>query len=584
LTRFVKSVRPSRSHRFDTFCRICETFEVSQVVLLTLTAADKFVSLRAIKSFPRKRGSTCKTYDRFTLDPRFRGDDATGGGRMTRFKPGCVVVLILFMTIATVGTAHAQARKISLDAFIAETILNNPTVRGYIESHVVAAGEEYRSRGIDDVNFESLFQAAKKDQPQISGMGSTEDKSIAYEVGLSKIVSQTGTRLGAKYSDYWQRSAYPGEVTALFAPMNPYYTPSVTLALTQPLLKNIMGIQDQLDKRVSRIQLKLSEVQYQENIEAFISEITELFLGWLRAHKNAGTLENIYRKISEQEKLVRLQVKANVAESSDLYRVLEQKASYRAKWEGALASYEGYMREIAWMMNPDNPPGAIMPIMTGRSFLKKFASRADGEEYVREYSRLKKILVYTFDAQSQVVRARKNSRLPDLDLQVEYSRTGASGSFNKAHGSTFDNDDIAGGVNFSIPITDRAARGEYRAESARLKKIAFENERRMIDALSRLEALYKRERRINSQVKAYEEQVRFGKLKLDEEDDQFNDGRLTLFQLLEDQSTYINQKLMLESSRVDLASVRLMIGELTDVNLDAFRGVISEVVADNDKN
>lgn len=384
--------------------------------------------------------------------------------RMIRSSKGLFLMITLLLPVAS----HAAGGDVSLDGFISETIRNNPTVRAYIQSHMEAKGDEYRSRGIDDVAFSSLFEAARKDQPQISGLGSTQDKSIQYQVGLSKIISQTGTRVSATYNDYWQRSNYPAGVVAMLSPMNPYYTPSVTLSLTQPLLKNILGRQDQLDKRVSRIQLKLSVVQYEENVEAFISEMTQLYLNWLSSHNDAKTLGDVYRMMSRQEKLIRDKVKANVSEESDLYRVLEQKASYKAQWEGALANYEGLMREIAAMMRPDDPPSDISPVSTDQSFLKSYR-----------------------------------------------------------------------------------------------KKIAYENDRSMLNA--------------TSQVRAYEDQVKYGRLKLQDEVKQFNDGRLTLFQLLEDQSTYINQKVALEASKVDLENIRLLIGELTDVNLNCFEDVIATV-------
>jgi|GEM_PF-5181777 len=473
-------------------------------------------------------------------------------------------------------TASANTT-ITLDSFISQTILNNPTVRAYVQRTREAEGSEYSARGIDDVQFTSLFEAAKKEQPQISGFESTEDKQIAYSVGLSKIISQSGTRIGARYQNQWTRGQYPAAVTQLFAPMNPYYTPSVTLTLAQPLMKNIAGIQDQLGKRVTRIQLALAKVAYDENVEAFISDMTQMYLNWLRAYRSANILAEVYGKTQNAVKLIEEQVQARVSEESDLYRIKEQAANYRGQWQGALAAFEALTQQVAAMMNPGAPPQGIVPTGTENSFLSTYASRSQGLTYLKESSRLRQVLDYSLEVERQQLRADKNARLPDLELFVNYTRLGASGDFNRAHGSTFDNDDISGGLNFSVPITDRTARGQYRYQKAKLNRVGFENDRTMLDATSRLEGLYDQERRYLSQVKAYEQQVYYGRKKLDEEIKQYEDGRLTLFQLLQDQTDYTNQRLVLEEAKVDLASVRLSIGELTDVNLDDFSGTIESV-------
>jgi outer membrane protein len=490
------------------------------------------------------------------------------------------LLIIISTSFACSSSVFAEGgEKLTLDDFISRTILNNPTVRAYVQSHQEAKGQEYASRGIDDVHFDSLFSMARKENPQITGYDSTLDKEIAYRVGLSKVVSQSGTRLSASYQNAWLKGNYPAIVTNLFNPINPLYTPSVTLSLTQPLLKNWLGAQDQLGKRLSRINLELSQVSYQENIETFISEMTDLYLKWLRSYNDSNILNDVYKKVSEQVSLVRKQVEAKVSEKSDLYRILEQQANYKALWEGAMAGFEGYSKEVAAMMAPLDPPNNISPAPVDGTFLSKYRSRTNGLAYLKERSRIRRILDYTSDNQEVRLKADKNARLPELDAFVDYSRVGAASSFGRSHGSTFNNDDVSGGLTFTVPLPDREARGNYRAQKAALARTNYENERTMLNATSQLEAFYEQEQRLAQQVKAYQEQVKYGRLKIDDEKDQYDDGRLSLFQLLQDVSTYISQSLDLETSKVNLAQVRLLIGELTDVNFDAFQPTIEDVVA-----
>jgi len=488
------------------------------------------------------------------------------------------VITLVLILISLAHSLHADSLKgtgLTLDEFITQTIQNNPTVRAYVQEHSEAKGAEYAARGIDDVGLSALFSASREEMPGTSGLSSTLDKNLSYGVGLTKLISQTGTQLEAKYQDSWQRSKYPPAIAA-FGPMNPAYSPSVTLSLTQPLLKNIMGRQDQLNLRVRRIQLKTSLVQFQENVEAFISNMSDIFFRWANAHSNAKFLRDIYYRTVEQAKLVREQVKSKVAEESDLYRILEQQESYRGQMEGAFAQFEGLTEEIGLMMRPENPPSNIIPD-TGNSFLKKATSRRDGVDYLKSSSRIRKILDYSLAVQNEVYRAKKNARLPGLNLVVEYGRSGAGSEFGNAHGSAFDENSISGGLNFQVPITNRAARGEFQEQSARMKRVEFENERTMLNAISRLEALYDRHRRISKQVDAYEKQVHYGDLKLKEEMNQYQNGRLRLFELLQDVSTYTSQKIDLNAAHVNLARIEVLIGELTDMNYDLFESSIDAI-------
>lgn len=485
-------------------------------------------------------------------------------------------MLILILPAA----AWAGARPVSLDFFIAETIRNNPTVKGYIKQYAESSGSEYAARGIDDVRLDSLFTLARNENPQLTGFDSTLDKRIAYEVGLSKLVSQSGTRLSAKWGDSWTGSRYPPSPIpgVTITPATPLYAPSLTLELTQPFLKNILGIQDRLDLNVKRIQLKATELSYQENIEKFISEMSNMYLSWLNSYTNAQTFRYVVRKVAEQVKLVRDEVEAKVAEESDLYRALEQQAFYKAALEGYLADFESTTREVAAMMYPNHPPANIKPVKTGGTFIDRIIAEGTGMDYLKHSSRLKGILDLSQDVQTTVLRANKNARLPDLNLFVKYRRHANAQGFNNSHGSAFNNDDVSGGLNVSVPITNRAARGTYHAQQAAVKRVQYENDRTMLDATSKLAALYKKKMRIEKQVKAYEQQFRYGRKKLEEEEEQYTDGRLTLFQLVQDQTEHISNSIRLEGSKTELAQTKLAINELTDRSLDAFASVIDEVV------
>ncbi len=485
------------------------------------------------------------------------------------------VSMILLLAPAVLHAKAFDGRPLGLDEFIRLTIQHNPTVRAYLQRYAEARGNAYAALGVDDVGFESIFEAAKTENADITGFNSTEDKTIQYQVGLSKVVSQTGTRLSATYANRWMRSQYPAAVQAL-GPINPVYTPSVTLTLTQPLLKNILGRQDQLNKRVTRIQREAAEVQYQENVEAFISEMSNLYFQWANAYYNALFLRDVYHKAVEQTKLVREQVAAKVSEESDLYRMLEQRENYRGQMEGALADFEAYRAQVAAMMQPDAPPSAIVPTARG-GFLAETTRRSDGMAYLERASRLRRILDLSLAVQDEVSRARQNARLPDLDVFVEYSRTGAAPDFDTAHGSSFEYDDISGGLSLSVPLPDRAARGDYRAQQATFKRVNLENQRTMLDATAKLKGLYEQRERLLRQVDAYEQQVHYGDLKLKQENKQYKDGRLSLFELLQDVSTFTSQKITLHAAQVNLALTEVLIGELTDVNYELFRPTIDAV-------
>lgn len=495
-----------------------------------------------------------------------------------KFARIVISILLLVLVFSDVHAKKGGSRGISLDTFIVETIKNNPTVRQYIQQRSVAVAEEYASRGIDDVNLFSLFNAAKNENSNITGLQPSEEKNLAYQIGATKIVSQSGTRLEASTGYTWLKSTYSPALIAIAGPIpNPLHSPSLTLKLTQPFLRNVLGIQDQLNRRVRGLQRDLEDISYQENVEAFISEMTQLYLNWLRSYQNANSLHNIYVRASRQVNLVREQVAAKVSEESDLYRILETQALYKAEWQGFLADYEGYGRQVAAMMYPDNPPTSIYPRSARGAFIYRILRSGSDIDYLKHSSRLSHILGLSKDVESEVLRANKNAMLPDANVFVSWERKAETNNGSHAWGGGFQLDDVQGGVNLSIPIPNREARGDYRAQKARLKRTMHQNERTMLDAVSSLEALLKQEKRLRERVHSLERQMFYGKKKLDAEEDQYDDGRLSLFQFIQDVNDHIRNEVNLADARAALALVRVQIGELTDQNYDMFQNVIDEV-------
>lgn len=474
-----------------------------------------------------------------------------------------------FLSLLLFGFSFSSyAQQLSLDSFIQAILENNPGVQKILANNEIAAGEFEASQGIDDAVLSSSLGLSHSEPNEIIGFEASKSDDTQLKVSYDRLFSSSGRRLSVALSD--QHTNRDPALTL----GSQYYQPSFTLRLTQPLLKNIGGIQDRLNIDLKQLNLELTKLNNTENLESYITQLSLLYIDWYLASRELDISKEVHQQSIQQEKLTRTKVRRQVVEPYELLRAQETREDYYSRWQQAKGRYAGLTRKIQYQMNlasgsssnqqltPDDPQNAKL--------LSSNQNEARHSDYLSTTSRLKSILDTLKTQQDLLLDARRNAQDPDLNLSVGYTRHGISENFNDAHTYDLDRDDYSVMLEYKHPLGNRQAKGNYQTQIASKKQVEADIKQRLLDAQANLSNLQEQASQLLIALESTDRKINYATRKLIKEKQLFKIGELDLFELLRDQTTQLESRLNREKLYTQLLTLRLNIGELLDRNLDSY--------------
>jgi len=472
---------------------------------------------------------------------------------------------MLFLIAMASPVSHAGV-VITLDAFIATILNNNPGVQRILEQEAIAAGQLESSLGIDDPLLSASGGLSRTEFERMASIFEPENSNnVELNVGVDRVFSNTGTRASVSYGNlYTDRSpALPGDLGATF------YQPSLTLRLTQPLLDNAGGIQDRLNINLNKLNHAFARLDSREQLESYITQLAALYLDWYQAFRDVEILEEAWNKVQEQEELVRLKVSRQVAEEYELLRIQETLEDYYSRWQQADANYLGLAQQVEKQMNRPaeaQPKTVLVPVDSENASLLQPVTDSK-PDYLATDSQLKAILDNLKAQQDELLAARDNSRKADLNLSLAYRRHGVDSGFADAHTGDFDKNDYSVMLEYSYPLGNRSASGVYQAQLASSRQVEADTAQQLLDAEAALADLQAREVKLAQALAAADRKIRLAARKLKQMLELYRIGQLDLFELLQDATTQLESRLSRTRLYVQLQQIRLSIRELLDRNL-----------------
>lgn len=473
----------------------------------------------------------------------------------------CLMTLLLL-------SRTSFARELDLDSFVQSITEHNPGVQRILSETAIAAGELQASRGVDDATLSSSLSLAHTEPNRLSGTEAAKSNDTRADISYDRLFSASGTRMSLAYGNQ-----YTDRSPALSLLGNQYYQPSFTVRLTQPLLKNVGGIQDRLNIKFNQFNTKLARLSSQENLESYITQLAVLYIDWYLASRELEISKEVYQQVIEQEKLTRTKVKRQVIEPYELLRIQETREDYYSRWQQAKGRFIGLTYQIEHQMNLNNKMGTdeLTPrnpkearLLTAEQAVTRDAN------YLGTTSRLKNILDALKAQQVLLLDARSNARKSDLNLMFDYTRHGVDDEFTDSHTASLDRNDYALILEYKYPLGNRKASGEYQAQLASKRRIEADAKQRLIDAKANLANLQVQETQLAITLESTDRKIELATQKLREEERLFKIGNLDLFELLRDQTTQLENRLNRERLYTQLLILRLNIGELLDRNLSAY--------------
>jgi outer membrane protein len=318
------------------------------------------------------------------------------------------------------------------------------------------------------------------------------------------------------------------------------------LSLRQPLLKNSWIDNNRLQVVLDRKNLQISELDVRYQVMTTVTAVERAYYELVFAQQNVDVqrkaLELAERQLAEDRKRIEVGTLAPLSEKQDQ----AQAAASRSDLLGALGTEDTQQRVLKDLLSDDyskwkdvtiQPTAKLVAVPQQlnlrESWEKGLAQRPD---LIQEKISLEK--------QGQIVRYQKNQLFPQLDLVGSYGLSGSSSELGTSLGqfSSRDNPFWSVGGQMSIPLSNKAARNNYRAAKTNKEQMGLilkQMEQRVLiqieDAIAVVNTSFQR-------VQATREARIYAEAALDAEQKKLESGKSTSFEVLRLQRDLTNAR------------------------------------------
>jgi len=421
---------------------------------------------------------------------------------MNRFHQA-VTTLVVITLAALPGVALAQQAaqapaqqaptlELSLEEVVKRALENNVDIAVERFSPEAASESVRSAEGAFDFGTSAGLSQGKRSTPQssvFSGAQKVDTDTSIWNVGASQLL-KTGGQLNLTFNNQRQ------DTNNIFSTFNPSYSSTLTLNLTQPLLRNFKVDAARQQLRVSKKNKEISDVAFTQTVVNTIANVKQNYYELIYA---IDALDAARKSLALAQKLLeenQIRVKVGTMAPLDVIEAESEVAARQVSVISAeanlLAAEDNLKRTIfpktdgaMWALHlvpTDRPSADPMPVDEAAAIQRALENRTDIVQ-----ARL------SLESSNYTVEYAKSLTKPGLDLVASYGMAGIGGTqierdglggpiiseipggYGDALSSVFgfDYPNWSVGVNFSLPIQNRTAKGnQARARIARDQALA----------------------------------------------------------------------------------------------------------------
>ncbi len=327
-------------------------------------------------------------------------------------------------------TRDLSVRTISLKEALYVALRNNPGVIAASLDPVLSLQGVRGSWAVFDPDLTGQTGEQKTVTPttsslQTGGSKAFVQKSYIWNFAINKTLATTNGTLGATFTNNYFST------NSAFASVNPAYTPSLTLSLNQPLLRNFGNQFATINVRIAESSQKQAQFNYEQQLNDFVLKVGTDYWNVVRAEEN---LQVANKALAVAQDLVRqntISVKVGVLAPLSLKEAQSEEATdqsnvYQA--EGALDTARTVLAQDV-MYNPDHTflPAKLEPV-----------ERPNPEQLgIEDEQALEHAMMYRPELASMrelirsmllQVKYAENQTLPQLSLGTQFGLTSTSGA------------------------------------------------------------------------------------------------------------------------------------------------------------
>lgn len=258
------------------------------------------------------------------------------------------------------------------------------------------------------------------------------------------------------------------------------------------------------------------------------------YWNWVREYLNYQVIRDAIRLNEERLKFVRIEYQQGARPAIDTTEVLAQLQSFYLQETNALLAFQNAGLELSnylWLEN-NTPMEHISYILPSEAELYKNGTLPDLEQFIaiarRDHPKLQSFLFKT-DVLETELRLKAQYLLPKLSFNANLLNKGYAVPDELT--TPFLENNYKLGVDLSVPLLLRTARGNYRSARIKLKEIALEQDQTTLQIENKVKSYYNEVLQLTKQVTIYEEVLNNYRKLFQGEKIKFETGESTLFLL-----------------------------------------------------
>lgn len=320
------------------------------------------------------------------------------------------------------------------------------------------------AKGSGDVNLTAQLGAIGTygANSTVSAMGgqSAEATGIRAGIGVSSLIPYSGTRwsVNLTHNSYLDGRIYYGNGGS--DKFQNYY-PSLTIEVTQPLLRNFFGALDRYPIKNAEYSLTIAKLQRRLDDTSVLASYQKIYYQWIMYEKLLSYYRSMYITARNFENQMRARYQNGLIDNDSYQNARSQTMVYSDYYAQNRVYLDSLLTSIAFFI-PDitnySPDHAAWDAYLNLGSNMEMENVAFGDSVNGQ-------IAYQSRLQAEyVLEAMKSGNLPNLSVVGSVNLNGitpnTSGYF-KSFGS-MTNVDFFAGVQFSYPIGDRANKAQYK--------------------------------------------------------------------------------------------------------------------------
>jgi len=349
--------------------------------------------------------------------------------------------------------------RIPLQEVMQRAVANNLDVRVAGFGPSIESTRTVEAEARFDPTFFTNMQYEDRDEQQISVFFSQQNGEIfTAQTGVRQIL-QSGGQAELRYEGSHTK------VSGSAVNPNPFYESDLVLQITQPLLRDFGINVNRARIVISRNNQRISLLDFRKQLEETATDIERTYWQLVQSERDVRIAEDLLRQTIRTAEILAKRMGQDVTRVQ-LSQANASVESRRAILVRSRSRVRDLSDQLKRLMNDPSLPIASNTLILPATPPIEEPVRFDLDDQIDTAMEFRLELgqqQFRIDNAQTASEAAKNNLLPQLNLIGQIGTQGADGSYDDAVSNQLDFDHISytAGIQFEIPIGNRAARATY---------------------------------------------------------------------------------------------------------------------------